>query len=67
MLLSYTRRGSWKEWEGQEEGWLEGWKAGRKAGRLRRGTVTKLPDVLKLGGPMPLLLDLFKLFKCPGV
>ena len=41
------------------EGWKAGWKLGWKVGGLegKRGTERKLPDVLKLGGPMPLLLD----------
>ena len=67
------RDGRLEGWKaGRLEGWkagrLEGWRtAGRlengwRAGRLgglegRRGTERRFPDVLKLGGPMPLLLD----------
>ena len=45
------------------EGWKAGWKLGWKVGGLegKRGTERKLPDVLKLGGPMPLLLDLVQM------
>ena len=49
--------------EGWKAGRLEGWKAGRLEGRAGRqaGTERRLPDVLKLGGPMPLLLDLVQM------
>ena len=52
--------------EGGRAGRLEGWKAGGLEGwrgglEGRRGTERRLPDVLKLGGPMPLLLDLVQM------
>ena len=55
-----ARTGKAGRLEGWKVGGLEGWKEGEgwKAGG---GAKAKLPDVLKLGGPKPLLLDLVQM------